>query len=195
MPPQPLIEFANFRATSNVGAYGEVFGARRAVDRYIKESIRRGELFLPLPPGVVKAHDAFLSREGRASRRLIDIPDPSGDEGLAELNSLIDRVVASRHETSLLALLASLEVDLDWIRESNEAWRDAKRSRVQHRFERAIERVVAALQGASDASILLYRPTPEPIVVAVQALSDELLAYIVRHPSTLHELVPGSSRS
>src|SRR5947207_9780259 len=114
MLPEPLPEFASFRASSNVGDYSEIYGPRYLTGRWIRQRISSPSARnIPLPPGVVKAHDAFLALEGRASRRIIDIPDPAYDKGLAELNVLIDRVVAARHEGTLLALLASLEVDLD----------------------------------------------------------------------------------
>jgi HJR/Mrr/RecB family endonuclease len=188
--PQPLPEFSAYRASRNVGGYSHWVGPPQLLDWWLRDQDTSGDYTIPPPPGVLNAYDVFLTREGRGIRRLIDIPDPAYREGLAELTALVDRIIISQHEASLLALIASLQVDLDWIRFRNEDEDNSQGRRIEHRLERAIERVVAARQGGEDASTLLYQHTLKPIVVAVQAVSDELLAYLVRNPKALHELRP-----
>ena len=190
MPLAPLPEFCNYQASSNVGDYSIWTGPREVINKWMEEEARSGNYFTPPPHGVVKAFDYFLTQEGRGARRLIDIPDPAYQDGLDELNTLIDRVILSNHGDSRLALLASLEVDLDWSRYRNEERWTTQGRRIEHRLSRAVERVAAAILGGENASILLYQPSLKPIVVAVQAVSDELLEYLVRNPRALYELRP-----
>jgi HJR/Mrr/RecB family endonuclease len=187
---KPLPEFAAYRASRNVGDYSHWVGPTDVLDAWLLEQDERHDYTIPAPPGVRNAYDVFLTQEGRGLRRLIDVPDPAYKEGNEELNALVDRVLLSRDAPSLVALIASIQVDLDWIRLRNQFDANSQGWRIEHRLRRAIERVIAVREGGVDASTLLYHPTLTDIAVAVQAVSDDLVAHLVRHPQALHELRP-----
>lgn len=193
MEPSVLSEFANYRAKHRPSDYIRFIASNQIGEAWLKEEAARGPNQPSfIPEGAVNAYEWFIAQEGRAKRRLIDVPDPAyTNEGYAELNSLVDRILSSRHEGSIKALIASLGVDLDWITFLIEGGDDySQTARIEHRLLATIERAVAGLENYEHAESLLYRPSLLPISVAAQAVSDALVEYIARNPSALHELRP-----
>src|SRR5208282_5461475 len=91
--------------------------------------------------GGVQQFDMFLRENGRRFRRVIDIPNPAGDgrdegmraiqeliygtkqaeaEGYTELKKLVDHLIRSKHPPTMMAVLASMEVDLENYKEDLE---------------------------------------------------------------------------
>src|SRR5258707_12060833 len=136
----PLPEFSDYRATNSMRDLFGLYDGSEVI-AWARGAKQTGKMSR-FPAAVRNAFEDFLAKEGREFRRFIDVPNPAYREGHDELNALIDRVIASDHQPSLQALVASIQVDLDWMALFGDTG-TTQDARVQHRLRTALERVVA----------------------------------------------------
>jgi hypothetical protein len=141
--------------------------------------------------------DNFLSQKGRRFRRLIDIPDPAEGgfeegmrfirelygtqqaecEGYTELKQLVDQLIASKHPPTMIAALASMNVDLEYYKEALEDGATAESARYDRLDEQRM-RLSAAIHEQKLAEPRAWNESKAHVPAIMTAVMKLLLSYL-----------------
>jgi hypothetical protein len=128
----PLEEFKLFKATHKFSDYVDYVDVDPEFEKFydnlkpvesktIKKALKLYEEKTGIKVQLKSRYDVFLQEEGRKFRNLIQIPDPAYD-GYSELQNLTSRIIKRGHYPSIKGFIASLEVNLDWVKQDIESF-------------------------------------------------------------------------